>query len=196
MNHLIIGNKNYSSWSLRPWLLLKQFNIPFVGLKEESHLFEYQIDKSFFDAYNFDEYFDAAIKVIVTLDKKSTLLNLTFNAKGTVNVTCDVSGETFDQELEASIQLIVKFGEEYNDENEEILILPYSEFQVNVAQYIYELIVLSVPQKRIHPKVLDGSMESEALKKLNKLRVKEKYSADNADPRWDKLKSLITEKKT
>lgn len=26
---LIIGNKNYSSWSLRPWLLLKQFNIPF-----------------------------------------------------------------------------------------------------------------------------------------------------------------------
>lgn len=26
---LIIGNKNYSSWSLRPWLVLKYFNIPF-----------------------------------------------------------------------------------------------------------------------------------------------------------------------
>lgn len=26
---LIIGNKNYSSWSLRPWILLKYFNIPF-----------------------------------------------------------------------------------------------------------------------------------------------------------------------
>ncbi len=26
---LIIGNKNYSSWSLRPWLYLKHFNIPF-----------------------------------------------------------------------------------------------------------------------------------------------------------------------
>lgn len=26
---LIIGNKNYSSWSLRPWLVLKHFNIPF-----------------------------------------------------------------------------------------------------------------------------------------------------------------------
>jgi glutathione S-transferase len=26
---LVIGNKNYSSWSLRPWLLLKQFDIPF-----------------------------------------------------------------------------------------------------------------------------------------------------------------------
>ena len=26
---LIIGNKNYSSWSLRPWLLLRQAGIPF-----------------------------------------------------------------------------------------------------------------------------------------------------------------------
>lgn len=27
---LIIGNKNYSSWSLRPWLLLRYFDIPFI----------------------------------------------------------------------------------------------------------------------------------------------------------------------
>lgn len=26
---LVIGNKNYSSWSLRPWILLKYFKIPF-----------------------------------------------------------------------------------------------------------------------------------------------------------------------
>lgn len=26
---LIIGNKNYSSWSLRPWIFMKQFQIPF-----------------------------------------------------------------------------------------------------------------------------------------------------------------------
>jgi glutathione S-transferase len=27
---LVIGNKNYSSWSLRPWLVLKQAGIPFA----------------------------------------------------------------------------------------------------------------------------------------------------------------------
>ncbi len=27
--HLVIGNKAYSSWSLRPWILLKHFDIPF-----------------------------------------------------------------------------------------------------------------------------------------------------------------------
>lgn len=29
MTKLVIGNKNYSSWSLRPWLLLRQFGVPF-----------------------------------------------------------------------------------------------------------------------------------------------------------------------
>lgn len=30
---LVIGNKNYSSWSLRPWLVLKQFGLPFKEIR-------------------------------------------------------------------------------------------------------------------------------------------------------------------
>ena len=30
---LVIGNKNYSSWSLRPWLVLKQAAIPFTEIR-------------------------------------------------------------------------------------------------------------------------------------------------------------------
>jgi glutathione S-transferase len=30
---LVIGDKIYSTWSLRPWLLLKYFNIPFAEAK-------------------------------------------------------------------------------------------------------------------------------------------------------------------
>ena len=30
---LIIGNKNYSSWSMRPWVLLRQLGLPFEELK-------------------------------------------------------------------------------------------------------------------------------------------------------------------
>ncbi|MEW7977548.1 MAG: hypothetical protein AB2814_08940 [Candidatus Sedimenticola endophacoides] len=32
---LIIGNKNYSSWSLRPWILLKHFQVPFEEKRQE-----------------------------------------------------------------------------------------------------------------------------------------------------------------
>ena len=31
--HLVIGNKNYSSWSMRPWVLMKQLGIPFEEVK-------------------------------------------------------------------------------------------------------------------------------------------------------------------
>jgi glutathione S-transferase len=30
---LVIGNKNYSSWSLRPWLMLKQADLPFEEIR-------------------------------------------------------------------------------------------------------------------------------------------------------------------
>lgn len=30
---LYIGNKNYSSWSLRPWLVLNKFNVPYDEIK-------------------------------------------------------------------------------------------------------------------------------------------------------------------
>ena len=30
---LVIGNKNYSSWSLRPWLLLRHFEVPFEEVR-------------------------------------------------------------------------------------------------------------------------------------------------------------------
>jgi glutathione S-transferase len=33
MLQLVIGNKNYSSWSMRPWVLMKQLGLPFEEIK-------------------------------------------------------------------------------------------------------------------------------------------------------------------
>ena len=91
--------------------------------------------------------------------------------------------------------LVVKFGEEYNDDDEELLILPHGEHQLEIAQYLYELIVLSIPAKRVHPDVINGSMHSEVLDKLEALAPKENHIAPQAiDPRWESLKKLITDK--
>ena len=172
---------------------LKQFNIPFVGLKEGKHLFQYDIDNTFFKLYNYNEFEKTSINVALEFVKKSTLFELKFAASGTVNVPCDVTNEYFDLEITATLPLVVKFGQEYNDENEEILILPHEVYKFSVAQFIYEMIVLGIPNKRVHPKVLDGTMETEALEKLE---IKEEKTVETTDPRWDKLKNLITEKKT
>ena len=172
---------------------LKEFNIPFVGLKEGKHLFQYEVDNTFFELYNYNEFEKSSIIVALEFVKKSTLFELEFTASGSVNVPCDVTNEYFDLEITATLPLVVKFGQEYNDENEEILILPHEVYQFSVAQFIYEMIVLGIPNKRVHPKVLDGTMETEALEQLE---IKEEKTVETTDPRWDKLKNLITEKKT
>ena len=80
-----------------------------------------------------------------------------------------------------------------------MVIIPNEYHEIDISQFIYELIILSVPTKKVHPKVLDGTMNSEALTKLKELEIKENKSSENediTDPRWDKLKSLITEKNT
>jgi uncharacterized metal-binding protein YceD (DUF177 family) len=90
---------------------------------------------------------------------------------------------------------VIKFGDEYNDEDEDLLIIPHGEFEVNVQQYIYELIVLSLPIKRVHPGVEDGTLKSDVLDKLEELSIdkKEKNKEDEIDPRWDKLKNLLND---
>ena len=172
---------------------LKEFNIPFVGLKEGKHLFQYKVDNTFFELYNYNEFEKSSIIVALEFVKKSTLFELNFTASGTVNVPCDVTNEYFDLEITATLPLVVKFGQEYNDDNEEILILPHEVYQFSIAQFIYEMIVLGIPNKRVHPKVLDGTMETEVLEQLE---IKEEKTVETTDPRWDKLKNLITEKKT
>ena len=178
-----------------------EFLIPFVGLKLGKHQFEYQINKEFFEDYDYDEFESCDIKVNLVLEKKSTMLELHFKHKGTIHVPCDLTSEMFDFPIKGKIKLIVQFGEVFNDDNEELLILPFGEHQVDVKQYIYEMIALSIPLKKIHPGIKDGTLKSEALDKLNELKVnsKEQKKTDSkeeetTDPRWDQLKKLLTDK--
>lgn len=174
---------------------LKEYEVSFVGLKQGKHEFVYAIDKRFLALFDYEEVNDIDEKVTLTLDKKSTLMELHFKNKGSVNVNCDVSNEPFDLPVEGELFLVVKFGEEYNDDDDELLILPHGAHQLNVAQYIYELVVLSIPAKRIHPDVLSGKMHSEVLDKLEALSPKEPIDeTEHIDPRWESLKNLITDK--
>ena len=169
---------------------LPEYVLPFVGLKDGKHTFEFDIDTTFFNAFEFNEFDQPAVKVKLLFDKKPGLMNLSFTAQGCLGLTCDVSNEIFPYQINTSLDWIVKFGDEYDDDNDEFLILPHGSYQVNVAQPIYEMIVLAVPVKKVHPGVVDGTLDSALLKKLEELQPKEE-KLDNNDPRWDKLKDLL-----
>ncbi len=178
-------------------MTLKAFKISFSGLKEGKHQFDFEVDHTFFENFGFEDFNSATLNVVAHLDKKSTIMGLLLEVSGTVNVNCDVTNEPFNMPIESQMELVVKFGEEFNDDNEELLILPHGAYEFNIAQYIYEFVVLAVPFKRVHPGVEDGSLESEILDKLEELKPtvqpEEKEDLDSIDPRWDALKKLKTD---
>ena len=176
---------------------LKEFTIPFVGLKIGKHHFDYKVEQAFFEHFGYEDFNNVNIKVDVALEKKATLLELHFKISGFVNLNCDLTNEPFNQDIENDFDLVVKFGDEYNDEHIDILIVPHGTYEVNIQQYIYELVVLSVPIKRVHPGVEDGTLDSEILEKLEELSPKlneEKETKEDIDPRWNTLKKLLTDK--
>ncbi|AUC83022.1 DUF177 domain-containing protein [Lacinutrix sp. Bg11-31] len=176
---------------------LKEFTIPFVGLKEGKHHFDFNIDNKFFEYFEYEDFNSSNLKVDVEFVKKSTLLELHFEVSGTVNVNCDVTNEPYDQSLQNEFDLVVKFGDEYNDENIDILIISHGEYEISIQQYVYELIVLAMPTKRIHPGIEDGTLDSDILERLEELSPKEKdikEDQEETDPRWNTLKKLLTDK--
>lgn len=168
-----------------------EYLIPFIGLKNGIHRFEFKIGNKFFEGFDFLDYQNAQIQVDLVFEKKPTHLELNFRAKGRVIVPCDITTELFKLPINATFKLVVKFGLVENDGDDDILILPHGSHDIQIAQYIYEMIVLSVPQKKVHPGIAEGTLKSEILEKLKDLQPQEKPPSDETDPRWDKLKDLL-----
>ncbi len=136
---------------------LRNYDISFSSLKLGSHSFELIVEQSFFDLFEFEQEFkNPKIEVSVELVKHSSFLELKVETKGKVILECDISDEEYEQPVENIIKTLVKFGEEFDDSNEEVLIIPLGSHSVNVAQLIFESILLSIPMKHIHPRYAEG----------------------------------------
>ena len=170
--------------SLSPYL------IKFSGLKEGTHLFNYELGNKFFKNFDYYDFADANIKTILELEKKQTLLNLKFKFYGNVEVQCDLSMEMFSLELETGYNVVVKFKDDTISSDDKIIFLPTGSNSIDVSHIIYESIILAIPQKKVHPGIENGSLKSEIIQKLEELKPKKNFK-EKTDPRWDKLKDLL-----
>ena len=168
---------------------VKGFSVKFIGLKEGTHNFQFQLSKSFFETFEYSEFNSVDINVDLVLVKKSTIIELSLKGTGSVNINCTLTNEPFDYQINSKLNLLVKFGDSYDDENDELLVLPHGSHSIDLDQYFYEMIVLSMPIRNVHPDVENGTIDSEILNRLKEFDInKEKNS--NFDARWDKLKEL------
>lgn len=169
----------------------KDFDIPFSGLKLGTHQFDFEIVDTFFTMFDNSEVKKAALKVAITLNKKSTLLDLDFDLSGHVELPCDTCADNYFQELNEQFNLIVKFSDLVEStESDEIIILSTREHTLSLAQSIYEFIHLSLPSKRSHANEKDCNQEM--LENIKQFEIKEHTEKEEIeiDPRWASLKNI------
>ncbi|MEZ5199067.1 MAG: DUF177 domain-containing protein [Bacteroidales bacterium] len=166
---------------------MKDFKIPYKGLSIGVHNYHWEIDRKFFEAIENPEFADGCLTVLLDLEKQERMMTLTFSIRGSVVVACDRCLENLDLPLAINEDIYIKFGSERNEEDDNVIILPESEYQIDISRLINEFITLAMPLKKAHQKDDKGAYgcNKEVLKKLEELSEKR-----SVDPRWEKLKDI------
>lgn len=164
---------------------LNDFIIPFVGLKQGTHQFEFQINRLFFEAFPIADVEDGNIDFLLDFEKTSTMLILQFSMEGIVDCSCFRCNGSVKVPVAGEQRIIVKFGEEEFTESDEILVIPPTSHELDISPLIFEMITLALPQRIVHEDEAD--CDQDVIKKLNEIKVQEDK---NTDPRWDALRNL------
>ncbi|TCC97924.1 YceD family protein [Pedobacter hiemivivus] len=173
---------------------LKQFSIPFTGLKIGKHQFDFEVDNSFFDAFEYSLVKKGNLKAEVELDKQETMLLLQIRIKGTIVLDCDKCLAEFEAPIDVQERQIVKFAEdELESDDLEIIVLSKKESELDISDLIYQFITVSVPYIKVCEENGEGQKcDQEMIAKLESFAVgsQEEKQQQSGDPRWAALKKL------
>jgi len=164
-----------------------QFELPISNLKPGINAFKFEINDSFFSEFPESPLSVGAGKCDVQIDQKVNLLTIDFKIDVDIELICDRSLEKFVFPIKVAKTLIVKFGDHSEEIDENMVVVSWDERLINLAQYIYEFIVVAVPMKRIHPKYATDD-ESDFDEIIYSSKSEDKNQS--VDPRWAALKKL------
>ncbi len=171
-----------------------QYIIPFKGLKEGDHEFDFEIGEAFFEEYSLTGIRTGLVHAVVLLSRRNSFLELEVSLNGTLSIQCDRCLEYFDFPLYFSGPLFVKFKEEPEEADDQIMYMHPDEDLLDLTQYFIDSIGLSLPIQNFHPEDEEGNSgcDPEMIARLNEHSTYELNQGEEIiDPRWEKLKNLL-----
>lgn len=184
----------------------KLYQIDLKNLSPGVHHFEYLLENKFFVDIDGTEVQKGKVKVDLTIKRTSMAFEMNFQIEGVVMVPCDRCLDDVEVPISTQNKLVVKFGKEYAEESDEVVVIPEDEGEINLAWFIYEFVALAVPMKHVH---MPGKCNKAMSSKLKKHTAKSADDDDDfiddmeddvivddgaddrpTDPRWDALKGL------
>lgn len=169
---------------------MKDFIIPFKGLRLGDHTYDWDLDKKFFEEAENPEILACNLHVELLLEKKERMLELNFRIAGTLTVPCDRCLAPLDLPVNIDESYYIKIGLERMEESEEVIIIPETDYQIDLAPLIFDYVSLAVPIKKVHDEDSKGNSkcDQEMLRKLENMN-----KTETVDPRWDALKNIKIE---
>ena len=125
------------------------FIVQFSGLKLGKHKFDFLVDDAFFEKLEYSPIEKGKVEVNIILEKKSSMMILDFELSGWIGANCDRCTVEFNQHLSGEHQLYVKFGDDFEELDDNLMVIPRESHEMDVSQLIYEFIGLNVPQKKV-----------------------------------------------
>ena len=173
------------------------YKVDLLSSRLQGAKWEWHIDDNFFSAIE-GLIRRGNIQTTVECTSAASIYKFQISSLGTVIVPCDRCLADLELRIETTDELTVKLGSEHSDEGD-CVIVPETEGYIDLAQYIYEFIVLAMPITCTHePGKCDETMILE-LSRYQAARSSQEDDEDNdsdadngsVDERWAVLKTLI-----
>mgnify|MGYP006156120523 FL=1 len=145
----------------------KEFVIPFVGLKQGVHEFNFEIGKAFFESIEYSIVLEGNVYVTFLLDKKETMLIGDYTIRGTVKASCGRCNDPVDVDVEGEFQLVYKFDDKPSEDESLVIVYP-EEYEIDVKESIHEFISVSIPSRTVHK---EGECNEDVMKILSEYQV-------------------------
>lgn len=138
--------------------ILDTYNIPWKGLSNGSHTFEFDMGDAFFKAFGSSVVSGGRLHAVAEVDKSASMLIMDVSIMGEVTTECDRCLGELSLPVDYEGTLTVKFSDETDEYDGEIMWLSPSQGEVPLAQYLYESVVLSLPYRKVHGTDEEGNL--------------------------------------
>ena len=130
--------------------LNERYSIGYKGLSNSTFDYDFVVDNDLFTAYESREVLGGDCRVKVVLKKNDNQLDVDVAIEGEVECECDRCLEPCPISIDYEGHLLVRISTEEGEYDGEVMWLNPAEEKLDLTQYIYESIILSLPYQRVH----------------------------------------------
>ncbi len=167
---------------------LNEYIVSVQGIKNGLHQFDYDVNKDFLDHFEYKDLLDAHVHAHVNMFKNNRIFDLEIHITGDVLSECDRCTDELSIPVDFMYHLVIKLEDGATDDDD-IIFMPESSTEINLAPYVYEALVFSIPMRKVHADDEHGNSlcNEDMIRRLKEYMIQDTPT----DPRWDALKGLL-----